>query len=89
MAKKKTKSPFLGFEVDDVLYAEANFYVVQVGEDLFEHKGKMAFSKDKAILYYNQILEELTDMYHTGTPNDRKRAKVGLSYLKVLPLRIN
>lgn len=86
---KKQKSPFRGFSVEEVLWAEANFYVIEINNDMFNKDGKYAFSKKRTIHFYNKILSELTFLFENGTANERRDALKGLQTLRVLPLRIN
>lgn len=85
---KKPKSPFRHHSVEQVAYAEATSYVIQVGIDFFENKGHLVFSEKTAYSNYSKLLSALVQTIHEGDEEDRKVALKCLGTLKVLPLRI-
>ena len=88
--KKVEKSPYGSFSVQEVMEAEAGTYVIQVGADLFSlPNGKMAFSKDRAEYFYQEVRRGLLHMKENGEEHERKEAHECLLYLKIHPLRIN
>lgn len=90
MAEKKTdKSPYGQYTVKEVIEAEAGNYVIQVGGDLFSYNGKMAFTKDRADMYYENVLAGLNDMKKNGSDLEKEDAVKCLIHLKIYPLRIH
>lgn len=91
MAKKKTlteKSPFVGHSVEQIAYAEATSYVIQVGVDFFESKGHLTFSAKQAEGIYLKLLAALSDSIKNGSTEDRLTALKCIQTLQILPLRI-
>lgn len=91
MAKKKKlkdSSPFKGHSVEQIAYAEATSYVIQVGVDFFESKGHLTFSQKQAEGIYLKLLFALQDSVKNGSREDRLTALKCISTLKILPLRI-
>lgn len=82
------KNPFLGFSEGEVASAEASYYTIQIGDDLFFHKGKFVFNKRSAIIFYNRIINSLLHDLNNGTDNERKRAKKEIQKVLVRPLRV-
>jgi hypothetical protein len=85
----KKKSPFRNYEVEDILEAEAYYFTLQVGNDLYDHNGTITFNKQGVIRHYNKVLRELTILSLEGSAKERKKARDLLATLKVSPLRIN
>lgn len=83
------KSPFKGFTINEVFAAESTSYVIQVGVDLFCHKGRFCFDKRNAALFYNRILSNLVDLITNGDEDQKKEALRCLGSLRISPLRIN
>ena len=86
--KKVSKSPFGKYTVDEVIQAEAGNYVIQVGDDLFTYNGKMAFSRQRAEMFYDDIIAGLNDMKKNGSKIEREDAVKCLLLLRMLPFRI-
>lgn len=90
MSEKKTeKSPYRQYTVQEVIEAEAGNYVIQVGGDLFSYNGKMAFSKDRAEMYYENVLAGLNDMKKNGSDEEKEDARKTLLLLRIYPLRFH
>lgn len=89
MAKKKNKKPFGDYTFEQILSAEEESYVIQVGCDLFDLDGKLVFDKPAAAMYYNQILKELVSAIEGGSRYEKKEALRALCTLRIHPLRIN
>lgn len=83
------KRPFVGYTAEEVMAFEAVTYILQVGSDVFDIKGKLVFTKKGAQIYYNKVLRELLDQIKNGTKKQKKNAMRALLGLKVLPLRIH
>ena len=83
------KSPFVGYSTKEVMEFEATTYVIQVGSDVFNIKGKWVFTKKAAQLYYGKVLRELLNQLKTGNSRQRVSAKRALGTLKVMPLRLH
>jgi hypothetical protein len=91
MAKKKKlkdKSPFEGHSIEQIAYAEATSYVIQVGVDFFESKGHLTFGQKQAEGIYMKLLVALQDSVKNGSREDRETALKCLATLQILPLRI-
>jgi len=90
MAKKKiNKSPYVHYSVEEISAAETGHYVIQVGGDLFSYNGKMAFVRDRADKFYQDILDGLNDMKKNGSDIEKEDALKCLLMLKMFPLRIH
>lgn len=89
MEKKKEKSPYKNFTLEEVMTAESNSYVIQIGEDFFSYEGDYTFSKNGAEHYYDQILNGLNDLLENGDETEKEDAFKSLLLLKVYPLRIH
>lgn len=83
------KSPFVGYTAEEVMAFEAVTYVLQVGSDIFNVRGKWVFTKKSAYIHYNKVLRELLDQLKNGNSKQQRNAKRVLMGLKVLPLRIH
>jgi hypothetical protein len=91
MAKKKKlteKSPFVGHSIEQIAYAEATSYVIQVGMDFFEEKGHLTFGYKQATTIYMKLLSALASTIKHGNHEDKQVALKCISTLQVLPLRI-
>ena len=86
--KKKPRSPFVGHSVEEIAYAEATSYVIQVGVDFFENKGRLTFSRKNAESIYIKVMGTLLDSIANGSPEDQETALKCLISLQLLPLRI-
>lgn len=90
MSSKKEKSPYGEHSVKDVIMAETDTYYIQLGDDLFcSESGKLAFKKERAEFYLDQILEGLRDMKLNGTKKEKEDAHNMLLHLRIYPFRIN
>lgn len=83
------KGPFVGYTVEEVMAFEAVTYVLQVGSDVYDTRGKWVFNKKSAYIHYGKVLRDLLDQMRNGTYAEQKNAKRVLMNLKVLPLRIH
>lgn len=87
---KKEKSPYGKHSFEDVLVAESGHYYIQLGDDMFESEnGKMAFNKDRAEHFFNQLRKGLDDLKEHGTQEQKEEASWMLYHLKMYPLRIH
>lgn len=91
MSKKKSeKNPYGQHSVEDVNAAEAGFYYIQLGGDIFQsEEGKMAFDKERVDFYFSEIWNGLEDMKENGTAEEKSDASQCLLNLKIFPLRIH
>lgn len=91
MARKKKsleKSPFVSHSIEEIAYAEATTYVIQVGVDFFENKGHLTFSLKNAQGIYLKLLGALVESVRNGSEEDKKTALKCIQTLQILPLRI-
>lgn len=91
MAKKRKcppGSPFVTHTVEQIAYAEATSYVIQVGVDFFESKGHLTFSRKNAEGVYTKVLGVLLHSIENGSEEDKATALKCLLTLQLLPLRI-
>ena len=90
MSKKKAeKSPYVRYTEEEIVAAEYGHFVIQVGGDLFSYNGKMAFTRERADKFYDDIIEGLTDMKKNGNEVEKEDAVKCLIMLKMFPLRIH
>lgn len=68
---------------------ESGNYVIQVGGDFFSHNGKMAFSKQRAEHFFENVLIGLMEMRQHGTDAEYEDATACLLNLRIIPLRIH
>lgn len=88
--KNENKNPYINkMSLDQIADAEANYYYIQVGEEIAEYGGKTTFKKDKAHWLFNELLESMLAMVEEGNTEDRSIARYGLLHFRVIPLRIN
>lgn len=88
--EKKEKSPYGKHSVEDVMATEAGRYYIQLGDDMFESEtGKMAFDRDRAEYFFNQIREGLDNLKANGTESEKEEAVWVLGNLRMIPLRIH
>lgn len=88
--RRSNKNPFVAFDsVDDVFEAERKFYIIQIGKDIFAHKGRASFDRRSTEAHYNRILSEIIDMINTGNAKQRYYARRALQNFRILPLRIH
>lgn len=82
-------NPFVGYTVEEIFASEAVTYVIQMGLDVFHVKGKFVFNKKSAVTYYNKILNESVFQLSNGDKRQKANARLILSTLKIMPLRIH
>ena len=84
------KSVYRGYSEEDIAATELGTYVIQVGNDLFQApNGKMAFSLDRAEMFYDDILGGLIAMKKEGSDLEKEDAAACLLHLRIFPLRIH
>lgn len=83
------ENPFRGISIEDVRYAEANYYVIKVENDFYSVKGKLAFNKTSTIKHYNTVLDIAAALLESKDDKDITRAHEIYSTIQILPLRIN
>lgn len=83
------KSPFGRYTPEEVFAFEAVTYVIVVGLDVFDVKGKWVFDKKGAVKYYNKILDELMQQLQHGNKKKKISARRVLNSLRIEPLRIH
>lgn len=88
MAKKK-KNPYISLSLEQVADAEANYFVIQIGHELFSDNGKMSFKKTKAENIYFDLLEGIGDMINSKDEIERQDAFAILCHFRILPLRVH
>lgn len=72
------------------MQAEAGNYYIQIGDGMFESEtGKLAFSKDRAEAFFDQIIAGLIDMRKNGTPEEKEEAIACQLNLRIIPLRFH
>lgn len=72
------------------MQAEAGNYYIQIGDGMFESEtGKLAFSKERAEAFFDQIMAGLIDMRKNGTPEDKEEAKACMLNFRMIPLRFH
>jgi predicted Zn-dependent protease len=84
----KQKSPFIGFTEAEVRRAEANSFVVILGNDLYSKDGNFVFSLTQAEKHYYILLKNILITLDEGNPKQRKSAMHCLGKLHIQPLRI-
>lgn len=87
--KKPSKGPYGQYSVDEVMQVEAGNYFIQVGSDIFSYDGKMAFSRDRAEMFFDSIFNDLTAMKENGTEIQKQDAITCLLLLRIFPMRIH
>lgn len=84
------KSAFRHYSEEDIAATEFGTYVIQVGDDLFQApNGKMAFNKERAEMFYDDILGGLSAMKKEGSDVEKEDAEKCLLHLRIMPLRIH
>lgn len=72
------------------MQAEAGNYYIQIADGMFESEtGKLAFSKERAEAFYDQILAGLIDMRKNGTPEEKEEAIACMLNFRIIPLRFH
>lgn len=87
--EKPLKSPYGQYSLEEVMMVEAGHYFIQVGGDVFSYDGKMAFSRDRAEMFYDNILKDLNSMKTNGDERSKSDAKSCLLHLRICPMRIH
>jgi hypothetical protein len=83
-------SAYKFYSEEDIAATEFGTFVVQVGDDLFQApNGKMAFNKERAEMFYDDILGGLTAMRKEGTDVEKEDAQKCLLHLRIMPLRFH
>jgi len=83
-----TKNPFVSYTVEEILNAERDSFVVQIGYDLYRNKKKEhIFSRAEAEKHYNLILRNILHSIAHGDAKQRTSATRCLSGLSILPFR--
>lgn len=84
------KSAYRHYSEEDIAQTESGTYVIQVGGDLFQSpNGKMGFNKDRAEMFYADIMGGLTAMKKDGNDLEKEDAEKCLLNLRIVPLRIH
>jgi hypothetical protein len=84
----KTKSPFRGLEIEEVLRAEGIFFVIQIGNDYYNKDGNFTFERKEAERHYNTLLKNIMITIDKGTDRQKNAAMKCLARLHILPLRL-
>lgn len=88
--KKQEKSPYGEHSVEDVNSAEAGFYYIQLGADIFvSEEGKMAFDKERTDYFFSTIWDGLNDMKENGSAEEKFDAEQCFLMFRIFPLRIH
>lgn len=85
MSKKR---PFIGFTEEEIFKAEANSFVILIGNDFYMKDGDFAFSKQQAEKYYDILMDNILRTLDEGDQKQRNAAMKCLSRLHILPLRV-
>lgn len=86
----RNKNPYKEHSVEEVAKAETGNYYIQIGDSMFENEhGKLAFSKDRAEAFYDQIMDGLAEMRKTGSKEDKEEAMFCLTNFRIIPLRFH
>lgn len=89
MAKKEVQSPYKNYSLDEIASAESGNYVIQVGDDFFSYNGKIGFSRQRAEMFYDDVMAGLNEMKETGSDLEKEDAVKCLLLLRMFPLRIH
>lgn len=85
----KAKSPFRGYDVQDVFDTEASHFALQLGNDYYSKNGDLVFSKKDVEKHYTTILSKILDAIHSGNEKNRANAIKCLETFRVHKLRIH
>lgn len=89
-SSKKEKSPYKRHSIEEVMAAENGNYYIQIGDTMFESDtGKLAFNKERAEMFYDNILAGLIDMKKNGTYEEKEEATFCQLNLRIIPLRFH
>lgn len=88
MSRKKEPSPYKNFTVEQVMEAERDRYIIQVGGEIFYEGNYCAFSKERTEEYWDLIQTGITDMIKNGNAKERADALNTCLNLRIIPLRI-
>lgn len=84
------KSAYRNYSEEDIAATEFGTYVIQVGDDLFQApNGKMAFNKERAEMFYEDIFGGLMAMSKEGDDIEKEDARKCMLHLRIMPLRIH
>lgn len=84
------KSAYRNYSEADIAATEYGTYVIQVGDELFQApNGKMAFNRERAEMFYDDILGGLSAMKKEGSDLEKQDAEKRLLHLRIMPLRIH
>lgn len=89
MSEKSTKSPYLNYSEAEIAATEYGIYVIQVGGDFFSSNGKMGFTKERAEMFFDNVVNGLNDLVNNGTDQEVADATTCLCNLRIMPLRIH
>jgi hypothetical protein len=90
MADKKEKSPYKDHTIEEVIATEKDAYYIQIDNTMFESpSGKLAFTKERADKFYEQVMHGLLQMRESGTEAEKKEAIECLTNLRIVPLRFH
>ena len=84
------KSPYRQHSVEEVVKTETGSYYIQIGDGMFEsEQGKLAFTKERAEAFFQQIMDGLVEMRKTGSQEDKDEAMFCLMNFRIIPLRFH
>lgn len=75
--------------LEEIAFAEANHYYIQVGEDTVEYQGRQTFSKDRAEYLFFELLESMKHMAKKGNKQEKQTAIFGLLNFRICPVRLH
>lgn len=87
--KKDPKSPYGQYSLEEVIQVEAGHYFIQIGSDIFAFDGKMAFTRDRAEMFYDSLFKDLTLLKEQGSKQEQEDAKAALFYLRIHPMKVH
>lgn len=90
MSEKPTKSAYKNYSEAEIAATEFGIYVIQIGGDFFtSESGKMGFSKERAEMYFDTVVNGLNTLILNGTDQEIADATVCLCNIRIMPLRIH
>jgi hypothetical protein len=85
---KDSSNPFVNATLEEIEQIENDYYILQIGADVFEMDGKMAFKKERAEDFYHTAIAGLKEMLEHGDKLEKEDAYRCLLLTRVIPLRI-
>lgn len=87
--KPKEKSPYVDLSIEEVQKAEAGAFVIQLGTEFYDYKGRYTFSRESVEKLYDDLYAGLHEMLHDNNKRNKSDILSTILNFRILPLRFH